>query len=359
MSVKKSIWIVLGLISIAIKVFASPEWIEYYYSRGFFKFVRLGIDNTLGFLPFPMIYVFIPTLFLWLIFSIYLFWKKSGSWKKKIISATASIAAFIGGGIFVFLILWGYNYGRVPIEEQLGLQLKPVPLDELWEELQGETAEIIRLRQMIPNASDSALTIDVFPENLEENLRNNLIIALESESFPTPGRVRGYLIFPKGVFLRFSSSGLYFPFTGQGQVDGGLHPLQWPYVLTHEMGHGYGFGDEGTCNFLAWWACSQSTNPAIAYMGRLAYWRTLATNYLSYEREKYYAFRKTLPQGIVSDLNAINQNLSEYPDIMPKLRYYAYDSYLKAQGISEGIKNYNRVIMLVKAWKEEQIISSE
>lgn len=354
MTAKKIVWICLGLLSIGLKAFLSPEWIEHYYSRGFFKIIRWIIDGIFGWLPFPLLYLFVPLMLWWGIKTFRDFWQWSAPRGKKAVSAFSSVAAFIFGGIFIFLLMWGFNYGRVPLEDSLGISVEPVSKEALWQELQEETTEIIRLRKMIHGVTDSALTADFLPPNLEDHLRTNLVGALQREHLPATGTVRVHYIYPKGIFLRFSSSGLYFPYTGQGQVDGGLHPLQWPYVITHEMGHGYGFGDEGTCNFLAWWACSRSADPAVAYMGRLAYWRTVAANNIAYDRDKYFAFRETLPAGIIADLEAINENLLAYPDIMPKLRYYAYDSYLKAQGINEGIKNYNRVIMLVRGWKERR-----
>jgi phytoene dehydrogenase-like protein len=118
------------------------------------------------------------------------------------------------------------------------------------------------------------------------------------------------------------------------------------------VSHGYGFRDEGTCNFWAYVACIRSADPLIAYAGHLDHFRTLAAHYLRYDREAYFALREQLPTGIQADLDAINGNLRKYPDIMPELRYAAYDTYLKAQGIKEGIKNYSRVVMMVKAWKE-------
>ena len=177
---------------------------------------------------------------------------------------------------------------------------------------------------------------------------------LQENDYPVVGKVRGRELYPKGIFLRFSSSGLYFPFTAEGHVDAGVHPLQKPPIIAHEMSHGYGFGDEGTCNFTAYLTCRDAADPAIAYCGHLNYWRTLAINYLRYKPKEYRQFRSKLPVGIQNDLDAINENLDRYPDLMPKLRYYAYDSYLKAQGIDEGIKNYNRVIMLVHAWRKQR-----
>ena len=74
---------------------------------------------------------------------------------------------------------------------------------------------------------------------------------------------------------------------------------------------------------------------------------------MRYDNEDYQAFRETLPTGIVSDLNAIAENRRLYPSIFPNARNLIYDSYLKAQGIEEGLQNYNRVIMLVESFEDQ------
>ena len=121
--------------------------------------------------------------------------------------------------------------------------------------------------------------------------------------------------------------------------------------MAHEFAHAYGFGDEGTCSFIAYLALKNDEDPFIRYSLLLDYWRTLARNYLQYDYEDYQTLRSTLPAGIVADLNAIAENRTKYPSLFPNARNKIYDSYLKAQGIKEGLQNYNRVIMLVEAYE--------
>lgn len=356
---RKLFWIGLGVLSLILRWVGSfqPAWIEQYYSRSIFLPIRALFDIVFGWLPFPLMYLFVILMIIWVVKTFGKVRQFSPSWQQRLLYSGVSLAAFIGAVIFAFLFLWGFNYGRIAMEQHLDIEPSPLGKDQIWEALQAETEDLIALRRNIPGAGEQALDRSHHPAKLERKLRAHLKTWLRDQGFPTYSNARVYKIFPKGIFMRFSSSGLYFPFTGQGQVDAGLHPLQWPYVMTHELGHAYGFGDEGTCNFLAYVACSSSDDPAIAYMGRLAYWRTLATSYLRYEREAYREFRATLPLGMQADLDAINANLLEYPDIMPKVRYAAYDAYLKAQGIKEGMLNYSRVMMLVQAWKAKKGIN--
>ena len=353
----KLVWIGLGALALLLRAGLAdrPEIIEQYYSRAAFWSVRIVIDLLLGWLPFPLLYLAAPLLLWWWGRGIVRWYRRAyAHWGAKLLDAALGVLAFFGGLVFLFMFLWGFNYGRLPLEAQLGLELKPLSLDELKEELDYETQQIISLRQAIPGAGEGALGPEALPRKMERLLRDDLERFLTAHGYPTAGRMRAYYIWPQGIFLRFGSAGLYFPWTGQGQVDVGLHPLQKPYVMAHELAHGYGFGDEGTCNFLAFLSGAVSDDPLVAYTAHLGYWRTLAANYRYHEPEPYLGFRENLPRGIQADLDAINETMLRYPDFFPRFRYAAYDAYLRAQGIEEGMLNYDRVIMMARSWRLQQ-----
>lgn len=351
-------WIGLGLGAVLLRWLLGfqPMIIEKVYSRGIFLGIRWAIDYLLAWFPLPLLYLFLTGLLVAIFQKSWKWIKKPMDWRARLISGVMSLGAFVGGTVFLFLFMWGFNYGRVPVEQQMGLEAKPLTLEQLKDELRLETEYIVQLRADIPGITDSAFSEDLLPENLEAQLRKNLKIRLQQYHFPTVGRVRAFNLYPKGIFLRFSSAGLYFPWTGEGHVDAGLHALQIPYVMAHELAHGYGFGDEGTCTFWSYLACVNSDNPMIAYTGHLGYWRELAADFRRAAPEQYLDFRQSLPIGIQKDLDAINANILAYPDILPRLRYVTYDAYLKTQGIKEGMLNYDRVTMLVHAWRRNKEI---
>jgi len=332
------IWIGLGILSLIIRYIFSfnPAWVETIYSRGIFQGIRWIIDKIVWLSPIPMMYVFFIGLIIWLIYKIKNRETPRPSLKKQVINFIFSLAAFVSGLVFFFLFLWGYNYQRIPIEQTLNIQPKALSTQELFDELKITTAELIPLRNAIPNSTDQALDASYLPDNLETDIRASVEQWLSKQSYPTIGNVNGRFLRPKGILLSFSTAGVYFPFVGESNVDGGLHPLTQVHVLAHEFGHGYGFGAEGTCNFIAYLACQESNNPFIKYAGVLGYWRTLAINYKKHEPQKYAEFRANLPKGIIADLEAIFHTHNQYPDFFPKLRNQTYEAYLKAQGIKEG-----------------------
>ncbi len=348
------IWILLGFASAVVKMLTAntPEMVETYYSKGLYLGIRKVFDYSLSNFPFPSIYLFFGIFALLLLFNIRDWYRNYRAKQLSFSRSLRKFVGFLGALVFFFFSLWGYNYNRLPVEKHMSLEVRPLKLEELKNELELETKELVQLRQLIKGVSDSALTRELFPEDLEIHLRENLAKTLNTYDYPSSGNIRGRLLYPQGVFLRFSSAGLYFPYVGEGNIDAGLHPIQWPFVMSHEMSHAYGFADEGTCNFWAYLSTTSSPHPAVAYVGHLSYWRTLAIQYLRYEPEAYGEFRRRLPDGIKADLTAINEQMQKFPDFIPDLQPKVYNAYLKAQGIKEGVLNYKRVVMLVHAWRQ-------
>ena len=329
---------------------AFPEIAEHGYSRGLYPVLRQGLHLIFGHLPFAGIYVLGFVLILLAIRSVRKWYKKQGSRKQKAGAALLGIGNFSGFVLFAFYLLWGYNYSRLPLEQQLGLDLKPLSKAQILQILEERTTELARLRAELPRGS---VTAEALGSGLEQELRRGLEKTLSGHGFPTHAQVRARWIRPAGLFLRFSTAGLYLPFTGEGHVDPGLAPVQWPAVMAHELAHGYGFGDEGVCSFWALLACRASANPYLRYAGALSYWRSLASAYRDYDPKGFLRLRDKLPEAVLGDLQDIRMAIQRFPDLVPRLQYRVYDAYLKSQGIGEGMLNYDRVLVLMAAYDQK------
>ncbi len=350
---RKNIWILLGLLTLLLGWLMPPAFVEQWYSRGLFVGVRWLFIAVDSWWPFAAVYLLAAALIGWLVWRFCFAKKGALPLSKRLLHIGHSLLAFAAAIVFLFQWLWGFNYGRIPLEQHLGFEPKPLTINELRDELLAATADATSLRKQLKEDTDTIVAEQQLSPNAETVMRNSLIRQLQEMGYPTPGKVRGRTIFPKGTLLRFSTAGVYLPFTGEGHVDAGLHHLQRPFVLAHEMGHAYGFGDEGTCNFLAFLACSRSDDPYLKYIGHLYYWRYVASEYLSMAPNDYEQFKESLPKGLRADVRAINREMDKYPDILPELRDATYNAYLQSQGIAEGMKNYDRVVMMVAAWRKK------
>jgi len=345
---RHKIGLTLGLIALALTNFVnfSPELIENLYSRGIFKIYRGIYDHTIALSPIPLVYLLFGLLVFLIVRKIRTIEFKS---KHSIPRELLSVASFVGYVLFVFYLAWGFNYQRIPIQEQMALDLSPINLKILKEELNRETSFLIQNRPIVKSEGDSITEADL-PVNMEKEIRFALESVLAEYDYDINGRVRVRQLAPSGILLRIKTAGVYIPFVGEGHIDKGLHPIQKPFTMAHEMAHGYGFGDEGTCNFLAYLACLKSDIPMIKYSGSLGYWKYLSSNLRANNSEDYVRFRQNIPESLKRDLDDIYVNSVKYPDLFPKARDKMYNSYLKSQGISEGMQNYDRVILLVHSY---------
>lgn len=344
-------WAILGLISLVIRYFAVqyPEKTEEIYSRSFFPGIRNLIDKTVSQLPFATVYIFVGTVIVVGIFFIYQFLQKEG-WKQKTGYTIRSIFNGAGVLVFFFLFLWGYNYQRVPIFQQIGM--KPVPLNQ--EKLLGEielTRNIVnQLRYNIEEDTFAIEKIMPYPE-LEKLVRANMRENLYLLGLNFTGEPRTKQFYPAGFMRRMGILGIYFPFTGESYIDPTLHPLEKPFTIAHEMAHSYGVTDEGEANFIAWVICSNSDDPLLQYSGQLRLLRYQLNDLYRMSKELYGEFYKTIPKGIRNDLISIQKINEQIKPINLEISRKSNDLFLRTQGVKAGINSYQQLPMLAYAWR--------
>lgn len=330
-----------------------PGVTEVIYSNGLFVAIRYFLDYTIGLLPFP---------FTFALFFILLFilgrrvWKRIRNKEKRPLLQRLkafgySVAAVIGGAIFFFMFLWGFNYARLSLEEKTGLNVTPLSLEELKQEADEVLAIAAQRRAAIPNVTDSALTANDLPGNLENEMRLNLEVALRNQGYSGLGEVRCRMIEPKGFMRGLGIQGIYNPFTGEGNVDAAADPRNLPFTMAHEMAHGYGFTDEGTCNYLAFQACIASDDPYIQYCAWEVLLRYLRSELRELDYDYYEAFLAKMPVGIQADRRHTIQLAEQHPMWFENFSRGVNDLYLKTQGVEEGTKSYDRLVSMVAAWR--------
>jgi len=352
--IKKYFWFFLAGFTLLLRACfqAFPGLTEQVYSRSIFQGIRYAIDTLSGWLPFPLTYILFGVLLWKLAVGMrYLFFNKTTPIRERLLTSGRQSLAFLCGVVVLFHWLWAFNYSRISIEQHLSLPELKLTEQDLKTALDAQTSLVLTLRTQIQPDSSQAIA-DVFPlEQLEAAVRQEVQRELQRLQYPAPGKPRGRQPFWDGFLLRFGAAGIYNPFTGECNIDQGLHFLTKPYNLAHEFCHGYGFGDEGTCNFLAYLALEKSEQPMLRYSAELDFWRELAGAYRRLQPDTYAAFRATLPTGFITDLDNIYKKHDQYPEYFAAFRYDMYDRYLKAQGIPEGMANYGKVIPLVLSYR--------
>lgn len=351
------IWIALGAAAAGLHYGLGRDSFlaEKFYSRGFFIVLRWAWDHTLGLSPVPWLYIFAAAVLLAAVLQLSrVFFRPRPAPRVPMLMKLGRgilwIAGWAGKLVFLFYILWGFNYNRVGIEKQLGLEAPPFDAAMLTAEASWAAGMSAESRASISGVSTAVLTKAALPARLEPDIRSALVTVLREAGYPAPGRVRVRSFYPGGWMMRFSSTGVYIPYFGEGYVADNLLPFEKPFASAHEMAHGYGITDEGEANFLAFLACSASSAPAVRYSGYAAYWEYAAGEL---PRTQFKALWDELPEGMKTDFRAAQENAARYRGALEKISRKVYTGYLKSQGIQDGLRSYSRFVGLVAAWKKK------
>ena len=327
---------------------AHSNLIEQAFSKGLFVLIRNLNDYTCGLLPFPTIYLVLLVYIIVLVSPFFRNIPIKKAWRKTLFN----FLGLIGFSVFFFYWSWAFNYNRLSIEEKFNLPLGQIDSSYINQEFNAVYEELIVLRNEIQDDT-FALSESHFKEIEDSDIRHVMKTFFKNNGLLFPGRTRVRKLYPKGLLLILNTAGIYLPFSGEGHIDPGMHLMQHPFTMAHEMCHALGYGDEATCNFLAFLATRRAEDKAIRYSAILAYWRYLARSQRTLDRDYYRTFYKNMHPGLRNDLIAIHVKLNKYPSLMPKFRNLIYDHYLKSQGVKEGMLSYSRIIPLMKAWKEK------
>ena len=312
------------------------EW----YTTGLFPLIRSVIDSVSQLIPIPFLYFLIGLLlFLFSRFCLTVIRTKA-SFKLKAKLVLASTLNNLLAIMILFYWLWGFNYASKSFFNYNGLEMHPVSIDWVEEEYFRVLDTLNTLSTEVKEENWEGLETDV----LDELLTSFLDIYYVNASLDPVVKE----IAPMGFLLRCGAQGIYLPWTGQGQIDAGLHDLQKPFTYLHEMSHCYGLTNEGECNFIAFQVAIRCTDPYVRYSAYLSYWRYLARQMLLIGCHD----KDLMNSALQSDLLAIYENYDKYPDFFPRFRVKSYDLYLKVQGVEEGLKSYSEIIMMNYIWSQ-------
>jgi hypothetical protein len=143
-------------------------------------------------------------------------------------------------------------------------------------------------------------------------------------------------------------SGMYFPFTGESNINMNFPDFSLAFTTAHEIAHQLGFADEQDANMLAFLALSYSDDDYLIYSAYLNAYDYLVADLNS---DKASLIIANTDRRLVHELSAYYSHLENYRnDIIADISSEINDSYLKANGIEEGTKSYGKVTFLICAF---------
>jgi hypothetical protein len=331
----------LIVVALGVALTALPaSSVERVYARGWYPVFQPFLTSFSSLIPIALFDLLIVSLAAWAVSRVYPVLRAAGDRRRRIAIAAVDLAAGASIVYLLFLGLWGLNYRRVPLEAQMDFSRGRVTQATVQTLATRSVQEINRL--YAPAHADPAAAASL------QALRVRLAPAfaqaqrdLGATTLATPARPKAPLISP---FFRWATvDGMVNPFGLEVLINPDVLPIERPYVVAHEWGHIAGWAREGEAGYVGWLTCLHGDDVA-----RYSAWVSL---YLHLRGDVPPAVRARLDRGLAAgplrDFAAIRERLERGRPAVQRASWRAYDTFLKANRVEEGIQSYDEIVSLV------------
>lgn len=358
---KKLIFAFLIPVGMLLSYIASlyPNTVEALYSTGIYKPIGLVLSNITSMVPTSLaelILAFAIISITWRIILLVIHLFKQPKMRKHLFfNSIINTLVAISITYFSFILLWGLNYYRLPFSTISKLDVKPSTTKELEGLCENLLEHAKTLRNSVKENSKGIMQLS----NGKKDVFNRASTGFQNASklYPELGGKYGP---PKSVILsRLMSytgiTGVYFPFTGEANVNISVPDSDIPATACHEMAHQRGFAREDEANYIAYVTCKMNPDVDFQYSGTLLA-LIESTNALYYQDPiAFKELRSNYSDGLIRDLQAINEYWRQYEGPVNEVSNKINDTYLKANNQSDGIHSYGRMVdLLLAEYREEK-----
>ena len=314
---------------------ASPELVERTYSRGLYPRVQTVVTRLSSTVPVALLDAAVVGLVVAGVVEV--FRRKRSSprtspWRR---AARAAAWCVFGAAVLYlwFLLFWGLNYRRVPLERKLAYDSARVTRTGAF---RFGSLAVDRVNGLAGSAPFSPLEIPTLAGAFAE-VEHALGGARPTRlAAPKPSLLMWY-------FRQAAIDGMTNPFFLEIILNPDLLPFERPIVLAHEWAHLAGYAEESEANFIAWLACIRSA-PAAQYSGWLSAYEQMSARL---GREERQHLSRSLHPRAVADLRAGWERHARSSPAVRGAARAGYDTYLRANRVDEGIASYSAVVRLM------------
>lgn len=334
----------------AFSASSKSQWVEEYYSEGIYRFIisLLSIASAQAAFSIAEILVFIILIVVIGMFAYAVLNILRGK-TYLILREVKLLTLLFSVGYFLFVFLWGLNYYRQPFNEIAGLEIK-----------QGSEEEVIALsKELIQEANFLRKDLSENENGIMSLGKEKLDILTEaSEGFAGAAVKYKQLdgeygqakpVYFSKVLSYMGITGVYFPFTGEANINRDIPDSMIPSTACHEMAHQRGFAKEDEANYIAYLACMANQDQRYQYSGiilALSY----SMNALNEQNPGMASqLRNQYCPGLNRDLTELTEYWQKHEGIMERWSTKMNDKYLKSNRQQEGVISYGKVVDLLLA----------
>lgn len=331
------------LVSLAILIYLFgfyPGLVQKYYSTGFYPHISSALRFISSIFPFAIGDIIYALLIGFVLYKIVRFYRRRKSLKRQDrILVPLQVFSFFLMLYIIFKIVWGLNYSRPSISEELGIGSEKYNVKELV--VLGnyfiKKTNALKLKQgKIPAYSVKELEIKSAAAYALMAQRNQLF------HYPNPclkSVLNSWMISKIGI------EGYYAPLSGEANMNMNLPDFVKPYVSCHEISHQLGIAYEDEANLLGYLTASNSPDINYQYSANYEMLRYILFEIRMKSPEDYKTLHATLLPQVLADFKTEKEFWRKYNGDMFGYMDAAFDSFLKLNNQKKGINSYQDIVI--------------
>lgn len=337
---------------------------ERYYSGYLYRYLSQAISSATGIIPISIAELLVVAAMIFIIAGVVYgcirLMKSPGKRWVLLVRQFTAVVIVLSIIYFSFVIVWGLNYHRESIASIANLRIREASVDELEGLCSYFIEKANMLREQVEEGQEGVMTSSGGVRDMLK--RADKGYQAVAEIIPELGGRYGR---PKGVILSVVLSyqgigGIYFPFTGEANVNISGPQFMIPFTASHEMAHQRGFAREDEANYIGYLACSMHPDKDFQYSGTMAALQYSMNAMARQDSERYNRLRNEYSVGVQRDFNAWNEHCRKYDGFAKETSDRINDAYLQANAQRDGIKSYGRMVDLLLAhYRDITKVSSE
>ena len=271
---------------------------------------------------------------------------KRGVARRSLLArAAASLTLAVAATAFCFTFLWGLNYAAPPLSETFDLPVEPRGEEFLKEATLQLLAQANRLSEQVPRDGEGRPDFGTVEQLGRPAIDAFNALAEDNDRFggaSPPVKTMTFWIVPSLLNV----AGIYFPFTGESNVNPDAPDSTLPFTICHEMAHRLGFAPEDEANYVAFLACRASDLPMFRYAAYLEAF-LYCGNALGDETRREVMQQAGPP--VRADIALMREHYMKYEGPLRQIGESINHGYLVMMGQPEGVGSYGMVVDLLLA----------
>lgn len=350
---KLSLWSLFaaGAFALMKAAYASPATVEAVYSRTIYPFFTRTIGSLCAKTDIDigeiLLYLFIAFVISFIIFIFRAFLKPNGSKLFHFVRRVIGLGITLCMLYTFFVVGWGLNYARQPLYQSMNLYTEKYTSDDLANVCTLLIKKANSLRTKVKENDDGVFTLSKAEKQdmLSSVSKEYASGAQDFMNLCLNSRVKE--VAASELLSYLETQGIFNPFTYEANINTHMPDLYFPSTLAHEYAHLQGFAREDEANFLAWYVLRNSSNANYAYSAYV-----LALTYAMDELHKtgnshFHKIYSSISDAVMRDIKSNSEYWSKYETDLSLNVSEIYNTYLKQNGITEGVKSYGRMMDLI------------